>query len=323
MRPVLPVLAVSAALALALAGCSNSGGGGEDGGNESAAKDCTPVAAGAASDAVGVSGDLGAEPEVDIETPVSVKETQRTVVTEGDGEVVEEGSTANVQFSLYNATSGEVATSTGYEEGTEQPVLVDAAQFLPGLVKTVQCSTVGSRVVGVVPPADAFGDQGYADFKIAAEDSLVFVIDVVSLKQPAKAVEWTDDVPKVEYDDKGVPTVTLPKTDPPKELLLTTLEEGDGAVVKDGDSVTVNYQGTSWDTGEVFDESFTKDPVTFSTSGVIEGFTAALVGQKVGSTVLVSIPPELGYGTDPEAQALGGQTLVFLIEIQKVGAAGE
>jgi len=49
---------------------------------------------------------------------------------------------------------------------------------------------------------------------------------------------------------------------------------------------------------------------------VITGFAAAIVGQKVGSTVLVSIPPDLAYGTDPAKHELGGQTLVFLIHIE-------
>jgi peptidylprolyl isomerase len=99
------------------------------------------------------------------------------------------------------------------------------------------------------------------------------------------------------------------------------LTEGDGAVVGDGDSVTVDYLGMSWDTGEVFDESFSKSPATFATTGVVPGFGAALVGQKVGSTVLVTIPPIYAYGTDPNAAQLGGQTLVFLIDIKDSAAS--
>ncbi len=38
----------------------------------------------------------------------------------------------------------------------------------PGLVKTLRCSTVGSRIVGVVPASDGFGDKGNDDLGIAA-----------------------------------------------------------------------------------------------------------------------------------------------------------
>ena len=53
---------------------------------------------------------------------------------------------------------------------------------------------------------------------------------------------------------------------------------------------------------------------------MIKGFEAALVGQKVGSSVLVVIPPEYAYGTDPNAHELGGQTLVFLLDIEGISS---
>jgi peptidylprolyl isomerase len=93
------------------------------------------------------------------------------------------------------------------------------------------------------------------------------------------------------------------------------LTEGDGPVVKDGDDVTVDYMGLRWDTNEVFDESFSREPTTFGTGDVVRGFGAALVGQKVGTTLLVSMPPELGYGVEETSNGLGGKTMVFLVEI--------
>ncbi|WBU39329.1 FKBP-type peptidyl-prolyl cis-trans isomerase [Homoserinibacter sp. YIM 151385] len=314
MRRALPVLAASAAVALALAGCTPDSG---TTSQEGASDACRPTASGAASESVKVSGELGAKPEIEAPTPIEgVEETQRTVVTEGDGDLVEPGATANVQFTLINGTTGEPATETSYEEDATEAIVVDEEQYLPGLVKAVECSTVGSRIVGVVPPADAFGEQGLEQFAIGAEDPIVFVVDIVSIKKPLVPAEWTEDVPEVEFDGDGIPTLTLPKTDPPKELQLKVLEEGDGATVESGDTVTVDYQGTSWDTGEVFDESFTKEPLEIATGSVVQGFEAALVGQKVGSKVVVVMPPELAYGTDPEAHALGGQTLVFVMDIQ-------
>ena len=68
-----------------------------------------------------------------------------------------------------------------------------------------------------------------------------------------------------------------------------------------GDNVTLHYQGTSWDTGEVFDQSYGGDPAQFTTDAVIQGFGAALVGQKVGTKLIVTIPPQYAYGTDAAA----------------------
>jgi peptidylprolyl isomerase len=92
-------------------------------------------------------------------------------------------------------------------------------------------------------------------------------------------------------------------------------------VVKSGDTVTLDYQGTSWDTGKIFDQSYGKQPATFTTDGVVEGFGAALVGQKVGTRLIVSIPPKYAYGEKGAGQQLSGQTLVFVLEIKSSAAA--
>jgi peptidylprolyl isomerase len=77
----------------------------------------------------------------------------------------------------------------------------------------------------------------------------------------------------------------------------------------------------NWNTGEVFDSSFDRgSPATFSTSGVIQGFHDALVGQKIGSRVVVIIPSDLGYGDAGSGDKIGGgDTLVFVIDILGLG----
>jgi peptidylprolyl isomerase len=312
---VLPILTV-AALAVALAGCA-TGEPDTSSSPDAAGDEC--VGSGSVSDAVDVSGDFGAAPTVSFDAPLTLDATERTVTIEGDGDAIERGSTASLQFTLYNGTTGDVVTQTDYSTDAET-ISVDG--LLPGLESTLICSTVGSRVVGVVPAAEGFGDAGNQQLGVEPGQSLVFVLDVVDLIPSAAdaMIEWTTDVPKVVRADDGTPTITLPETDPPTDLMLTVLTEGDGAVVGDGDNVTVDYLGMSWNTGEVFDQSFGKTPATFATTGVVPGFGAALVGQKVGSTVLVTIPPIYAYGIDPKAAQLGGQTLVFLIDIKDSAA---
>ena len=79
----------------------------------------------------------------------------------------------------------------------------------------------------------------------------------------------------------------------------------------------MNYEGVNWNTGEVIDSSFDRgEPATFSTQGVIQGFHDALVGQKVGSRVVVVIPSELGYGDTGSGDLIkGGDTIVFVVDI--------
>ena len=66
----------------------------------------------------------------------------------------------------------------------------------------------------------------------------------------------------------------------------------------DGDVVNVFYHGTLND-GEIFDSSRDRAmefQVTVGTSGVIEGFDAALQGLQIGQTIRVCIPPAQAYG---------------------------
>jgi len=279
----------------------------------------TPVACspnGPISDSIEVAGDFDTEPTATFQAPLSVTAVQRSVLIDGDGAEIQDGAQVNVHFTVYNGQTGAELDSTGYEPSQTLAVTVDEAALLPGLVKTLRCATVGSRIVSVVPPADAFGDAGNEQIGVGPGEPVIFVVDVVSIVEPFEP-NWDSDVPKVEFDADGVPTVTL-TGGAPAELKLAVLEQGDGEVVTAADAPQLDYQGTSWQTGEVFDQSYGKQPINLPVTQYVRGFTQAVIGQKVGSTLLVSIPPELAYGTDSSVNALGGQALLFVIQIRAI-----
>lgn len=119
------------------------------------------------------------------------------------------------------------------------------------------------------------------------------------------------------------PTLTVPTTAAPKALTADVLTAGTGATATKGDLVVVNYLGQTWEPKEgkpnVFDNSFDKKKAFgFPLGGgqVIKGWDQALEGKKVGSRVLLTIPPELAYGTDKNGgNGLGGQTLLFVVDL--------
>jgi FKBP-type peptidyl-prolyl cis-trans isomerase len=284
----------------------------------------TPVAcapSGPMSEAVEVSGDFDTSPTVTFPAPLSVTATQRTVVIEGDGTEVQDGALTQVHFTLYNGETGKLATSTEYDPSTLVQATVDETVFLPGLVQTLRCSTVGSRIVGVVPASAAFGEEGNADLGVGAGQPVVFVLDlvgVVATQAEGESSPLPEGFPEVTWADDGQPTVTIPDADPPAELKVATVITGTGAVVGAGDSVTVQYQGVNWTSGEVFDQSWGSGAANFTTDGVIPGFGDAMVGQTVGSRVVVIIPPDQGYGPSggqPSAGISATDTLVFVIDI--------
>ncbi|OKL46199.1 peptidylprolyl isomerase [Boudabousia liubingyangii] len=124
---------------------------------------------------------------------------------------------------------------------------------------------------------------------------------------------------KVEQPFGEKPVLEFLEEEAPKELVVTVLSEGDGEVVEPGDQIAAHYLGQVWN-GQVFDNSFDRrQPLVFQVGVgmVIRGWDDGLVGQRVGSRVLLSIPSELGYGDRgvPQAGIKGGDTLVFVTDI--------
>lgn len=303
---------LAGSLVLSLAACTSS----------TTANGCTPTASGSASDSVKVSGKFGAKPKITGTKGVSAKATQRTVSIAGKGTTATAGSTVTLNYTVYNGTTGKVLDSTGYGKAKTVSLVVDKTQEIVGLYKAVACATAGSRVVAVIPPKDAFGTAGQSTLGVKPKDSIIFVLDVDSVKLPTKTsvLDAPDSTfPKVTFDAKtGVPTIAKPTGTQPKALKIAYLSKGKGKTVKAGDSVTVNYTGIVWATGKVFDSSWTRGtPATFITSQVVAGFGKALVGQTVGSKIIVIIPPADGYGSTGNTSAgiSGTDDIVFVVQI--------
>ncbi|GCD19343.1 FKBP-type peptidyl-prolyl cis-trans isomerase [Cellulomonas fimi] len=126
-------------------------------------------------------------------------------------------------------------------------------------------------------------------------------------------------LPEVSGSFGDKPTLTFPDAQPSGELEVVVLSRGDGELVEAGDDIEVHYLGQSWQ-GGVFDNSYDRrSTISFGigVGQVIAGWDEGLVGQQVGSRVLLSIPSHLGYGDRgvPQAGIKGGDTLVFVVDI--------
>lgn len=315
MQKTLSVLAI-AALAFSLAACSSS----------TSADGCTPTSSGSNSSKVKVTGKFGAAPTVKFTKGLSTKKTERSVVIDGKGAVAKADGTVEVDYTAYDGTTGKKIDATTYKKGSTTAFQLKESSILPGMIKGLKCSPAGSRVVAVIPPADAFKSAGSEGLGVKGTDSLVFVFDVVKVTAPVKVLPKANGavqkpvagLPTVKLAANGEPTVTVPKADAPADLKIADLKKGTGTTVKSGDTVTVHYTGVIWATGKVFDSSWTRgQPASFATTGVIPGFGKALVGQKVGSQVIAVIPPADGYGSAGQTAAgiSGTDTLVFVVDI--------
>ncbi len=120
------------------------------------------------------------------------------------------------------------------------------------------------------------------------------------------------------------PTVTIPDKAAPGQLGQQVISAGSGAPVAKGDTLVANYSGQTWapKSGKpnVFDSSFDRGaPAAFviGVGNVIPGWDKTLVGKRLGSRVLLSIPPADGYGSQGQSGAgiSGTDTLVFVVDL--------
>jgi len=321
--------------------------------NEPEPGESTPAATG---DLPTVTGAFGEDPIVELPESDPGTELVVEVLEEGDGAEVAEGELLVADYlgqrwapaadaSPAASESASTDASTTPDESVEDgafdstfaggvPVSfgLSTDSILPGMLEGLVGQTVGSRVLVVIPPDQGFGEQGQPDLGIAPEDSLVFVFDLIDAfagdaAAEGSAVELTPDpaVPTVTSGESG-PTLTVPSASPaPTELVAQTLIEGAGDEVLAGQFLVVQYRGVLWKDGVEFDSSWSKGAPTGFPIGVgqvIPGWDTGLVGQTVGSQVLLVVPPAEGYGPEGRAPTIAGDdTLVFVVDI--LGAYGE
>ena len=118
------------------------------------------------------------------------------------------------------------------------------------------------------------------------------------------------------------PEIDFPDFDPPADLVVTEITEGDGPEATAGSTVSVHYVGVAHSTGEEFDASYNRGtPLQFrlGIGQVIAGWDQGVQGMKVGGRRQLVIPPDLAYGPQGSPPAIGpNETLVFVIDLVSV-----
>jgi peptidylprolyl isomerase len=323
-RPTAALCAVL--LAPALVAC----GGSDNADDPSSASESPEPSAAAAGelDEVSFSGEVGdsitAKWSSAVETP---KETTVTTLVKGDGDALADGDTVSTYLWVGNGTAQKQVFSD-YDNGAPESIPNNPDQLDAVFEALLEGQTYGSRVAAVASASEVFGKQEN-QLGVDPNDSLVIVADLVEKEAVAptptddKAHDASPDEQPTVVEKNGKPTgldfsgIDEPALDTPVQRVV--LQEGTGAAVKASDTVTVNYLGSTYDAEAPFDESYsTGQPLNSPLSGLIPGWSIGLTGVKVGSRVLLQIPPALGYGAQGSGEAIpGNATLWFVVDVIK------
>jgi FKBP-type peptidyl-prolyl cis-trans isomerase len=318
-------LAITSLLAAGvIAGCGSSSSSSAAAGSKASASSSASSSADTYT-SVTATGAFGKAPTVTIPAAAGSGALYTKTLIQGSGPKLTSSQSLLGDFVLYD-WSGKTHKLIGSTFSDGVPTLFTGS-LLPGLEKALEGQQVGSRVLAVIPPADAFGTAGNSQIGVGPKDTVVFVIDMVKSFDNSAGVPGTQTsngggtLPTVTAGAAGKgPTITIPSTAASKTLQVKTLIKGTGAVVKKGQYIVVQYTGVNYRTKKVFDSSWSRSAPFATVIGegqVIPGWDTGLVGQTVGSRVLLVIPPVDGYGKTGSSAAgiKGTDTLVFAVDI--------
>ncbi|MFB8026064.1 MULTISPECIES: FKBP-type peptidyl-prolyl cis-trans isomerase [unclassified Streptomyces] len=250
------------------------------------------------------------------------KKLKTDVISEGDGAKLKNGDAIQVNY-LGQAWDSTKPFDNSFDRKQPFGLILGAGMVIPGWEQGLVGQKVGSRVQLVIPPELGYGEQGQGE-DIKPNATLVFVVDVVNGKPVPKSPEGTAvaqddiDLPKVgDNTDGKAPKVTIPKSDPPKKLVSNYILESKGEAVKESDTVVVNYEAYLWKGAKKFDSTYDTGKVaSFPLAQVtVKGLKAGLVGKKVGSRVLLVMPPDQAFGDQAQQTIPANSTLVWAVDI--------
>ncbi|MFF3487122.1 FKBP-type peptidyl-prolyl cis-trans isomerase [Streptomyces sp. NPDC002701] len=242
----------------------------------------------------------------------------------GTGQTVAENDYIQAHY-LGQVWSTAKVFDNSYDRKTPLLIQLAQGQIIDGWRYALTGKKAGSRVQTAVPPTWGYGTSGNEQAGIKGTDTLVFVVDIQQVfngKSSAKGTSVAQDdtgLPKVGTNTDGkAPSIDVPKKTAPKKLVANYVLEGDGDEVGESETVLVQYKGVLWADGKEFDSTYSRGQLTsFSLQQVVKGWAQGLAGKKVGSRVLIVVPPDLGYGDNPP-QGSGikkDSVLVFTVDI--------
>ncbi len=288
-----------------------------------ATRDSASPAAGASSNAGGdlttkvslVSAAKGKEPKVKIKAPVAVDSSLAyRRLKEGTGAVLKSGQRMCLNIAAYDAKTGKKLSSTW---SNKKP---DCSTSHGGEQQPLRTMFDKARV-GTIWALSTPAEQGSSSTSANAQGASVWIMELSSATADltkATGTVVTDlpaDLPTVARAKNGKPSIKMNGYKGSSTLVSQDLIRGKGATVTSGQTVKVQYTGWLLD-GTQFDSSWGRGATEFALSGgVIKGWQQGLTGKKVGSQVLLVVPPSLGYGSKKQGSIPANSTLVFVVDI--------
>lgn len=200
---------------------------------------------------------------------------------------------------------------------------------------------VGAVIVEAIPSQKATGqfsesvtgdDQGDKNQTEENDPSQIYdftgktfslmVLEVLSVKTPLSKANGVlnqnidPTLPKVIQSESGEPSIEFPNGKLSSyEKRRQIVKIGTGEQIKDTSTVILKYTGFFAD-GKKFTTSWNQERgVNIPFDNMLKGWQIALKGVRVGSQVMMILPPELAYGVEGNDKVPKNSTVIFVVDV--------
>lgn len=257
--------------------------------------------------------EVPAKPTLDFDadpTVVSLDEGVKVAdLKTGDGAVIVDRTPVTAEVTIWKP-DGEVFFSSWSQRGPVKYLIGGKGQEaapLKGIELASMGMAAGGSRIARVPPAAAFGEEGFRD-QMPPNATVLLQVDVVEVG-PARVVPTE----KIQFDASALQTTE-------SGLQYLDLVVGTGETPEKGEMVVAEYAG--WlDDGTLFDTSFKRRSghrFPLGRGAVIPAWDEAVATMKVGGKRVIVAPAELAYGDRGQGEIPPGATLTFVIELVEV-----
>ncbi|RKR74239.1 FKBP-type peptidyl-prolyl cis-trans isomerase [Frondihabitans australicus] len=286
MRKLPALIVVTAALLGSLTACSTASAPGSAG--------CTTPASGDASSVVSVSGQFGSKPtKANIPTPINTSHTEVSTLIQGHGQTLTDGTPVFIKYTVYSGTTGKVVSSSSYGKPTT-PITVGEKNGGP-IVDGLQCAQVGSRLAIAVKASDL---TSTAKSNGKSGPAYVAIVDVVKAFLPkanGALQPGVNNMPAVVTAANGAPGISVPDVAAPTSEKVQLVRKGSGHTLTKSDTAIAQFTAVDWSQtskveGSTWTDGDAATTVALNSSQIPAVIRKALIGQSVGSQVMVVVP---------------------------------
>jgi len=265
----------------------------------------------------------GPNTKLQFKAPLAVAYPTVNFIEPGSGEAVAPGDVVVFEVSVFDGQDGSLVSSS-YEKGHPEKLYLARAAAEPLFLEALLSCLIGSQFVYVTPARldEAEIPANLTAPPTKAQPGSVMAVEVVGVEHVLEQVDGEEvaavpGLPLIDFEtDISEPSVTLPEGKPITELTVQPIIKGNGPEVRGDGTMIGRYVGWLWEDGGMFDSIWSDpDPSVFDLAETIQGWSEGLAGVKVGSRVLLIVPPALAYGGVGSGPVPPGATLIFAVDV--------